>query len=164
MKLLRTIRLDESDRSVFPIAAEAGDWAISGAFVFGETPLAELHGKALSAFRSGFLGVPSLGWATLAQIVEADAEDRATAIALLTRCFIESFGAPDEEAARRAAIDEIDFAASLCEHPLDTLIAVERRDQDGAIHEAFRIVSPGGRNSDGGEMVDLVALARGEDK
>jgi hypothetical protein len=75
MKLLRTIRLDPSDTFIFPSAAKLGEWAISGVFAFSDVELAMLDGKQLSAFRSGFLGVPSLGWSTLAQVVEADARD-----------------------------------------------------------------------------------------
>ena len=34
MKLARTIRLDESDDNVFDHPANAGEWAISGGFLF----------------------------------------------------------------------------------------------------------------------------------
>src|SRR5690349_5168772 len=71
MKLLRTIRLDGSDRFVFERAAEAGEWAVSGAFAFAHVDIAKLAGKARSAFRSGFLGIESLGWSTLVEVVEA---------------------------------------------------------------------------------------------
>ena len=77
MKLLRTIRLDPSDTFVFEKAAEPGEWAVSGAFVFWNRDPAALEGKARSAFRGGFLGVDSLGWSTLVQIVEASEDDRA---------------------------------------------------------------------------------------
>jgi hypothetical protein len=176
MKLLRIIRLDPSDTFIFPSAAEPGEWAISGAFVFSDAALATLEGKELAAFRGGFLGVPSLGWSTLAQVVEADARERGAAIDLAARCLLERFGAPDLAAARIAAEEEIDFTASLCEHPLDTLIAVHRTDESGTIREAFRTLRPrGGSNrwhafcfldataEEGpGETVDLAALDRGE--
>jgi hypothetical protein len=138
MKLLRTIRLDASDAFLFPSPAEDGEWAISGAFLFTEMSPATLKGQDLAAFRSGFLGVPSLGWSTLAQIVEASAEDRAIAIDLLAHCFTEQLGAPDQRTALRAATEEVDFAISLCDHPAGTLVAVDRRHEDGAVHEAFR--------------------------
>ena len=44
MKLLRTIRLDPSDTFIFPNAAEPGEWAVSGAFVFADTDLDALQG------------------------------------------------------------------------------------------------------------------------
>ena len=71
MKLLRTIRLDPSDTFVFERAAEPGEWAVSGAFMFAEADLGALEGKPRAAFRGGLLGVRSLGWSTLAQVVEA---------------------------------------------------------------------------------------------
>ena len=67
MKLLRTIALDPSDTFVFDVAAEPGEWAVSGAFRFWDHDAARLEGKARAAFRGGFLGVQSWGWSTLAQ-------------------------------------------------------------------------------------------------
>lgn len=138
MKLLRTIRLDPSDTFVFEHAAEPGEWAVSGAFMFADADPAVLEGKARAAFRSGFLGVHSLGWSTLAQVVEASDTDRESVIDTLARQFVAQLGAPDPEAARAAAIEEVAFAASLCDRPHDTLIAVHRSVEDGAIREAFR--------------------------
>jgi hypothetical protein len=176
VKLLRTIRLDPSDDFIFPVAAAPGEWAISGAFVFADAELATLAGKELAAFRSGFLGVPSLGWSTLVQIVEADAADRLAAVDLAARCLLDRFGAPDLAAAREAAAGEVDFAASLCDHPPDTLIAVHRSDEGGTIRETFRSLRPrpgakrwrafsftGAETEDvPAESVDLAKLARGD--
>lgn len=142
MKLLRTIRLDPSDTFVFAPAAEPGEWAVSGSFVFWDRDPATLEGKASTAFRSGFLGVQSLGWSTLVQIVEASAEDRRQAVEQLARRLVEKFGAPDMKAAIAAAEDEISFSESLATEGNDTLIAVHRRIEDGEIREAFRTLRP----------------------
>lgn len=83
MKLLRSIALDASDTFVFDVPAEPGDWAVSGAFRFCHRDPAKLSGKDRSAFRSGFLGVQSWGWSTLAQIVHASEDDRRTLVELL---------------------------------------------------------------------------------
>src|SRR3989440_7621213 len=80
VKLIRTIRLDPSDTFVFERAAEPGEWAVSGAFAFWNNDVAKLEGKARSTFRGGFLGVESLGWSTLVQIVEASQADRAAVV------------------------------------------------------------------------------------
>lgn len=144
MRLLRTIRLDPSDTFVFDLAAEPGEWAVSGAFAFWGADPAALEGKARSAFRAGFLGVGSLGRSTLVQIVEASAADRAAAADALARQLVSRFGAPDLDAARAAAEEEIAFAESLCTHPPDTLIAVHRRIENGEIREAFRSLKPKG--------------------
>lgn len=178
VKLLRTIRLDPSDTFVFDRAAEPGEWAVSGAFAFMNADPDTLEGKARSAFRSGFLGVVTLGRSTLVQIVEASEADRAAVIDTLAQRLIEHFRAPDLAAARTAAEEEVAFAASLCEHALDTLVAVHRTFDDGAVHETFRtlraregprpvrafsFLDVEGEEEAAEEGVDLAALA-GEDK
>jgi hypothetical protein len=144
VKLLRTIRLDPSDTFVFDRAAEPGEWAVCGTFAFWDEDTQELAGKRRAAFRSGFLGVQSLGWSTLVQIVEAKDEDRVVIVEALARRLVESFGAPDLDTARRAAEEEVSFAESLCDHPQDTLVAIHRTSEDGAIREAFRTLQPRG--------------------
>jgi len=177
MKLLRTIRLDPSDTFVFAKAAEPGEWAVPGAFAFAHVDIASLEGKARAQFRSGFLGVHSLGWSTLVQVVEATEQDRREAVEQLTHRLVEHFGAPDLATARPAAEEEIAFAASLAEHPKGMLVAVSRKYENGAIREAFRTLVPGagarparafafleaGREEEpAGDDIDLVAMARRE--
>ena len=55
---------------------------------------------------------------------------------------LEKFGAPDLAAARHAAEEEVAFAASLCDHPAQTLLAVQRSIEDGEIRERFRTLKP----------------------
>jgi hypothetical protein len=144
VKLIRTIRLDASDTFVFERAAEPGEWAVSGAFCFWNTDPATLEGKARSAFRGAFLGVESLGWSTLVQIVEASEADRAAVVERLAQQLVAHFGAPDIAAARGAAEEEVAFAASLCNQAADTLIAVHRTFENGETREAFRTLHPRG--------------------
>jgi hypothetical protein len=141
VKLLRTIRLDASDSFVFEKAAEPGEWAVSGAFAFARDP-ADLHGKARTAFRAGFLGLASLGRSTLAQIVEASEDDRRTVVEMLAAQLVAHFGAPDLAVARLAAEEETSFAASLCDHSPGVLVAVTRSHENGTIREAFRTLRP----------------------
>lgn len=179
MKLLRTIRLDPSDTFVFEQAAEPGEWAVSGAFVFWNADPATLEGRARTAFRSGFLGLSSLGWSTLVQIVEASEDDRVAAIDLLARQLMVQFGAPSIEEAVAAAEEEVAFAESLCTQPTDTLVAVHRTYEDGDVREQFRTLRPRqgekparafafleveGEDAAPGDAVDLVALAERERK
>ncbi|HEY2135268.1 MAG TPA: DUF6505 family protein [Xanthobacteraceae bacterium] len=174
MKLLRTIRLDPSDTYVFDRVAEPGEWAVSGAFVFANADPAGLAGKARAAFRAGLLGIASLGWSTLAQIVDATQDDQIAATELLAKQLVARFGAPSLVAAVAAAEEEIAFASSLCTHPADTLIAVHRTHENGEIREAFRSLRPrqGAKplrafsfieveGEDETEEVDLTKLARG---
>ena len=138
MKLLKTVRADPSDTFVYDQAAEPGEWAVSGAFMFANLDPATLTGKSRSAFRGGFLGLGSFGWSTLAQIVEASAEQRAAAVEQLAAQLLERCGAPDLRSARLASEEEIAFAASLCDYPQGMLIAVSRRYENEAIRESFR--------------------------
>jgi hypothetical protein len=142
VKLLRTIRLDVSDTFVFENAAEPGEWAVSGAFVFWDRDLTALEGKARSAFRGGFLGVASLGWSTLVQIVEANDDDRRAVVDALAQQLVDKFGAPTLAQARAAAEEEVAFAESLCSQPQDTLVAVHRSYEDGDVRETFRTLRP----------------------
>jgi hypothetical protein len=177
VKLLRTIRLDPSDTFVFERAAEPGEWAVSGAFAFAQVDATRLEGKARAAFRSGFLGIDTLGWSTLVQIVEASEEDRVAAVEVLAQRLVERFGAPDLATARPAAEEEIAFAASLSDHPKGMLAAVSRKYEDGTIREAFRTLTPSvgpkplrayaflevaGEDDVPAEDVDLLALGKGE--
>jgi len=178
MKLLRTIRLDASDTFVFDPPAEPGEWAVSGAFVFWGDDPAALEGKARTAFRSGFLGVTSLGWSTLVQIVEASDAERAGLVDALAVQLMKRFGAPDLAAAKEAAEEEVAFVESLCTQPRDTLIAVHRTFDDGAVRESFRTLRPreGAKparafsflevegEDEPGDEVDLIDLAGRERK
>jgi Family of unknown function (DUF6505) len=179
MKLLRTIRLDPSDTFVFERAAEPGEWAVSGAFAFWDSDPTKLEGKARSAFRSGFLGVASFGRSTLVQIVAASEADRANVVDMLAGHLIERYGAPDLAAARVAAEEEVAFAQSLCTQPQDTLIAVHRSYEEGAVREQFRSLRPRegqkparafsfmeveGEDEEPGEEVNLITMAERERK
>jgi hypothetical protein len=142
LKLPRTIRLDPSDTFVFERAAEPGEWAVSGAFAFWNQDPATLAQKQRVALRSGFLGIESLGWSTLAIVTEATEAERLAMVARLAEQLSEKFGAPDLAAARGAAEEEVAFAASLCDHPAQTLLAVQRSIEHGEIRERFRTLKP----------------------
>lgn len=143
MKLLRTIQLDTSDHFVFERPAEPGEWAVSGAFTFWGTDVRLLQGKQRSAFRAGFLGVGSLGRSTLAQIVDASDDDRTSVIAALAAKLVSDFHAPDLQTATRAAEEEVNFVASLCDRPAGLIVAVTRAVENDTIREAFRTLRPG---------------------
>ena len=142
MKLLRTIRLDPSDTFVFDRAAGPGEWAVTGTFMFADADPAALQGKVRTAFRAGFLGTASLGWSTLVQIVETGDDDHRAAIDTLAKQLVAHFGAPSIADAVKAAKEEFEFAASLCNHRLDTLIAMHRSYDGGEIRETFRTLRP----------------------
>jgi hypothetical protein len=124
VKLLRTIRLDPSDTFIFERAAEPGEWAVSGAFVFSDDDPEQLEGKARSAFRGGFLGVQTLGWSTLVQIVEAGDDDRLPR-SICWQSHLREICAPSIAEAVAAAEENL-LAESLCNHPKTRLLRAPR--------------------------------------
>jgi hypothetical protein len=143
-RLPRTIRLDPSDKHIFATAAEPGEWAVPGTFLFWDRPADSLSRKEAIAFRSGFLGVNSFGHSTLVTVQEARPDERAAMVETLAGQFVTHLGAPSIDIARPAAEQEVALAASLCaEHGIGTLIALHRkRGEDGDIREQFRTLRP----------------------
>jgi len=145
MRFPRTFRRDASDIETFAVAAEPGEWAISGAFVFAEREPAMLMGKDLQAFRTGFLGTESYGWSSVVQVGEITPSEYEEVVEELAAYLLEQFDAPDRAAAFAFAAEECKFAQSLCEGPVGTLVAVERSFGPQGIVERFHTVeSPGG--------------------
>ncbi len=143
-KLLRTIRLDASDSFVFDKAAEPGEWAVSGSFMFWDEDLTQVKGKRRIAFRSGWLGIDTGGWSTLAVVVNASQEERDEAARHLAEYLVNDHGAPDMGTALAAADEEIRFAESCADHPEQTLVIIHRSLSDsGDIREQFRTVKAG---------------------
>lgn len=138
--LPRTIRLDASDSVVFARAAEPGEWAVPGTFLFAGRDPGSLSRKEQIAFRSGFLGVDSFGFSTLVIVQPAREDEREAMIAALARQLVTHLGAPSEAIARPAAEEEVALAQDLCRgHAENTLIALHRSlDDSGAIREQFR--------------------------
>jgi len=147
MRFPRTIRLDASDEHVFERAAAPEEWAVSGAFAFADAPPETLRGKAAQAFARGFLGTQSFGWSTLVAVAEIKPAELEAVIEALAHHFVERYGAPSIAAAQPAAEAEAAFAGSLCEHRLNTLLAVERTFGPDGIVERFRTIEPLRRGS-----------------
>ncbi len=144
MKLLRTIRFDQSDEHVFEASAGPDEWAVSGAFAFAELAPEEVTGKVKQAFANGFLSLESFGRATFATVAEVEPDEHDRLADALATHFCDCYGAPDMDAALPAAREEIAFAADLvAEAPINTVFTVRRsHDNTGAIREEFRTVTP----------------------
>lgn len=142
LNLLRILRLDDSDTQVYRPAADAGELAVPGTFMFtfADRDPAELEGPEQEAFRRGFLGVDSLGWGTLVTIGEVTADEREYVLERLTHVFVEQFGAPDTAAARAQAEEELAFVDRLCRRPANTILSLDRTldEGDGGVREQFR--------------------------
>ncbi len=143
LKLPRTIRMDPSDTFVFETAAEPGEWAVAGAFLFHGRDIASLPRKMQTAFRAGFAGIESFGFSTLAVVSDARDEERRAATERLAAQLVARLGAPDVATAMPAAEEETAFAADLCrDHPVGTLLALHRTEEGGQIRERFRTLKP----------------------
>lgn len=150
MKFLRVVRFDDSDDQVFSRAARAGEWAVTGSFVFtfDDQDPGTLTGKPRQAFRNGFLGTESFGWSTLVTVAEIDEAGYEAVVDRIAQYFVDHYGAPNAFLARPNASVEVEYAASLCDHPVNTILAVERETQGRDIRENFRIVRPQARWED----------------
>lgn len=139
MRLLRIVRLDDSDAQVYLPAASAGEPAVPGTFMFtfNDIDPHTLGGSDAEAFHRGFLGLDSLGWGTLVTVAEASEGDRRAAVDRLTAIFLDRFGAPDEAAARAQAEEEFGFVDRLCQRPVNTILSLERSVDDEEIEEQF---------------------------
>lgn len=143
IRLPRTIRLDASDAVVFAQAAEPGEWAVAGTFLFAGRAADMLSRKEQIAFRTGFLGIASFGHSTLVVVSEASEEERSGAVEALAGQLVARLGAPDMAIARPAAEEEIALAQDLCRgHGVGTLVALHRSREGEAIREQFRTLKP----------------------
>ncbi len=174
--MLRTVRLDPSDTVVFAQAAEPGEIAVVGSFMFWDEDPATLAGKVRQAFRAGFLGLGSFGFSTLVTVGQATGEEREAALASLAAHIRTHLGAPNDAAARAAAEEELAYAEGLAEgHEPGTVIALTRSIEEDGVRERFRTLKPKGSpqalpviglvrteegEDDTSEEVDLVALMR----
>lgn len=145
MNFARVIRLDESDLNVFDEAAEPGEWAIPGTFAFSNWTEAELTGKARQAFAHGWLGLESFGRASVVAITPITEAERNALVDILAFHFTEAWGAPDIDAARPVAEEEIAHMAAMCDdHPQNTLMVLERELTDAGVKDRFRLIPPQG--------------------
>lgn len=145
MKLARVIRLDDSDLEVFDTSAEPGEWAIPGTFAFSNWTEDDLTGKDKQAFAHGWLGLTSFARASVVAVTAITETERDALIDLLAFHFTEAWGAPDLDAARPVAAEEIAQMVALCEdHPDNTLIVVERSLTEAGVRDKFRLVPPQG--------------------
>lgn len=143
MRLARTIRFDASDENVFDVAAEPGEWAISGAFEFSNWTEADVAGKRRQAFSNGWLGLESFGRATFVAVADITQAEYDRAVEALARHFVEAYGAPSPEAARPVAAEELADMRAMCEdHDPNTLLIVSRELVPAGVSEAIRTISP----------------------
>ncbi|NIA70267.1 hypothetical protein HBA54_16795 [Pelagibius litoralis] len=142
MYLPRAIQLDRSDLEIFNPACQPGEWAVPGTFAFADTDLESADRKQQLAFRTAWLGVESFGHTTLVEIAEIDEAGFFRTVEQLAQHLVIRYGAPSLAAALPAARAELDDAASLSDHKLGTLLAIEREMTDDGVKERVRVIKP----------------------
>jgi len=142
-KLLRAVRLDDSDDQVFRAcgAAREGEPVVTGGFAVCDFDTAPACEPACHCHCS-FLAIGSRARCSIAEVVEvteAEMESQADALAWH---LVRAWNAPSWEAARMLAGEEIRHTAEVCEtlEP-DVWITVKRqRDEAGAaIEEQYSV-------------------------
>jgi hypothetical protein len=142
MKFPCVIRLDGSDPRVYATAAQPGEPAVTGTFAFADVDPESLGRPDQLAFTGGWLGTESFGRATFVEVAEIEEAAFYQAVERLARHFVEHYGAPSLTEALPVARQECDYAAELCEHPIHTLLAIERAPAEEGVHERIKVIQP----------------------
>jgi hypothetical protein len=142
MRFPCVIRLDGSDPRVYTVAAQPGEPAVTGTFAFTDVEPDSLGHADRLAFAGGWLGTESFGRATLVEVAEIAEADFFQAVERLARHFVEAYGAPSLTEALPVAREECDYAAGLCEHPVHTLLAIEREPSEAGVRERIKVIQP----------------------
>lgn len=115
-KLLRAVRLDDSDDHVFRAfgAAKEGEWVVTGGYAvcdFTNAPRCEPSCHCASSF----LAVESRARCSIAEVVEVSDDDVEAQADALAWYLVRSWGAPSWQDARRLAEEEVRHTAEVCE-------------------------------------------------
>ena len=142
-KLLRAVRLDDSDEHVFRscAAAREGEPVVTGGFAVCEFDTAPRCDPACHC-ESSFVAIGSRARCSIAEVVEvtdAQLEEQADALAWH---LVKAWGAPSWEAAREVAGEELRHTAEVCESlsPEVWITVKRRRSEDGtAVEEQYSV-------------------------
>lgn len=141
MNLARAIHFDESDTRVFHNPARTGEWCVSGGFEFSNWTEADLTGKAKQAFSNGWFGLETGGRVTFVAITQVEPSEVEALTNMLAHHFVTYYGAPDINAARPVAAQEIADMAELCDdHDPNTLLTVARELTEAGVRESYRVI------------------------
>jgi len=134
-KLLRAVRLDDSDDQVFRAcgAAREGDWVVSGGYAVCDFANAPRCAPPCHC-QASFVAVGSRARCSIAEVAEVGADEVEAQIDALAWHLVKDWGAPSWDAAHAVAEEEIRHTAEVCETLApDVWITVQReRSSDGA--------------------------------
>jgi hypothetical protein len=142
-KLLRAVRLDDSDDHLFTAhgAAAGGDWVVTGGYAvcdFANAPKCDPRCHC----ESSFLALESRRRCTIAEVVEVSEEELEARTDALAWHLVRGWGAPSWEVARKVALEEIRHTADVCETLApEVWITVKRTPKEGgdAVEEQYAV-------------------------
>jgi hypothetical protein len=141
-KLLRAVRLDDSDEQVFRAcgAATDGEWVTTAGFAVCDFENAPRCDPACHC-QDSFMSIASRARCTIAEVVEvSDAELEAHVDAFAWQ-LVKGWGAPSYDAARALAEDEMRHTAEVCETLAPEVWITVKRTQrpDGNLDEQYSV-------------------------
>jgi hypothetical protein len=142
-KLLRAVRLDDSDDHLFKVhgAAAEGDWVVTGGYAvcdFANAPRCDPRCHC----ESSFLALESRRRCTIAEVVEVSEEELEARTDALAWHLVRGWGAPSWEVAHKVAREEVRHTADVCETLApDVWITVRRTPSDDgtAVEEQYAV-------------------------
>lgn len=141
-KLLRAVRLDDSDDQVFRGcgAARDGAWVVTGGYAvcdFDNAPRCE----PACHCESSFVASDSRNRCSIAEVAEASDEDFEMQVDALAWHLVKAWNAPSYEAARALAEEELRHTAEVCETLApEVWITVKRaRGAQGELEEEYAV-------------------------
>ena len=142
-KLLRAVRLDDSDEHVFRAcgAAGEGDWVVTGGFAVCDFERAPRCDPPCHCHAS-FLAVGSRARCSIAEVVEVSEADLEAQVEALAWHLVKAWNAPSWEAARAVAEEEVRHTADVCETLSPELWITVKRERgaaEGALEEQYSV-------------------------
>ena len=142
IKLLRAVRLDDSDEQVFRScgAARDGDWVVSGGYAVCDFDRAPRCDPPCHC-ESSFIAAGSKSRCSIAEVVEASEADMEEQVQALAWHLVRAWNAPSYEAAQALAEEELRHTAEVCETlSPEVWITVKReRRPDQALDEQYAV-------------------------
>jgi hypothetical protein len=115
-KLLRAVRLDDSDEHMFRScgAAKDGEWVVTGGYAVCDFAHARLCEPSCHC-EASFVALESRSRCSIAEVVEVPEGDLEAQADALAWHLVRAWNAPSWEEARRVAAEEVQHTAEVCE-------------------------------------------------
>jgi len=142
-KLLRAVRLDDSDDRIFRAcgAARDGEWVVTGGYAVCDFDAAPRCNPPCHC-DSSFVAISTRMRCSIAEVVEASEADLESLADALAWHLVKDWGAPSWDAAKQVADEEIRHTADVCETlSPEVWITVkrERGQGGGALEEQYSV-------------------------